>query len=415
MVKVLLQVNRPSREAGFTALELLVTAAIMVSVMSLVLTAVDMNANVTLVQTDVADVQQSIRVAQRDMQRMVRMAGRGGLPRPVSVVVEQDVTDGTMIGTVDPDTREVLPETDILTVRGVFNSPLFRVDASDGSTFSVAGEDATLVIDDRTKSAFHQPLDALHDLVAADDTVGPEAILIVSRQSDTLYAIVELAGITFTNTVLDIQNQAVNVERATLTLKVGGAGHVPAYLSLSPGGIFPPTLTSALFVAVVEEYSFYIREDHSIPGDDTSPLSPKLTRARMVPGTGLPHPGAPDNIAIDIADNIFDFQVALGIDLDGDGLVDVEDEGGTPLAYDSDEWLWNDAGDNLALPWATSSLRQVRLSILGQTATADRQYVSQAIDSFENRDYSEDVVPLDPSTRRYRRRILQSAVDLRNL
>ena len=200
-----------------------------------------------------------------------------------------------------------------------------------------------------------------------------------------------------------------------MNLKIGGGTHVSEYLALSPGGVFPATLTSALFIGVLEEHRFYIREDYSIPGDDTSPLSPKLTRARMVPGTNLMHPGAADNIAIDIADNIFDLQIALGIDLDADGLVDVEDAGGNPLDTDSDEWLWNDDGDNLALAWNTSTLRHVRLTVLGQTLAADRQYVSEAIDTLENRDYSEEEIPTDPSTRRYRRRILQSTVDLRNL
>ena len=45
---------------------------------------------------------------------------------------------------------------------------------------------------------------------------------------------------------------------------------------------------------------------------------------------------------IDIADNIFDLQVALGIDLDNDGRIDIEDGGGVPLAANADEWLWND-------------------------------------------------------------------------
>ena len=417
MGKVLVKPKKSSREAGFTFLELLVTAAIMVSVMTLVLTAVDMNANVTRVQTDVSDLQQSIRVGQRDMQRVVRMAGRGGLQRPVSVVVDQDVMDGTTVGSMPPDQRDVMPETDILTVRGVFNSPIFRVDTADTATFSVVGEDATLVIDAVTKSAFDQPLDALHDLVAADSTVAPEAILLVGRQGDAVYAVVQLAGIAFSTTVLDIQNQAVSVERATLNLKVGGStGHVPAYLTLSPGGIFPPTLTSVLFAAVVEEHRFYVREDFSIPNDNTSPLSPKLSRARMVPGTDLPYPPAADNVAIDIADNIFDLQIALGIDLDNNGIVDVEDGVGNPLAADSDEWRWNDEGDDPAdTTWDGFTLRQVRLSLLGQGAAADRQYVSEALTTFENRDYSELAVPLDPSLRRYRRRTLQSTVDLRNL
>ena len=49
---------------------------------------------------------------------------------------------------------------------------------------------------------------------------------------------------------------------------------------------------------------------------------------------------------IDIADNVFDLQVALGVDLDGDGRVDIEDAGGEALATNADEWLWNDPADD---------------------------------------------------------------------
>ena len=73
------------REAGFTLIELLITLTITVAIMTVVLTAVDLNANITRVQSDVSDLQQSTRVAQRDMQRIVRMAGRGGLPRTQAI------------------------------------------------------------------------------------------------------------------------------------------------------------------------------------------------------------------------------------------------------------------------------------------------------------------------------------------
>jgi hypothetical protein len=60
----------------------------------------------------------------------------------------------------------------------------------------------------------------------------------------------------------------------------------------------------------------------------------------------------------------------------------------------------------------------VRLTILGQSETGDRQYISPALDRLENRIYDEPAVPTDGgeiAARRYRRRMLQSTVDLRNL
>jgi hypothetical protein len=176
------------------------------------------------------------------------------------------------------------------------------------------------------------------------------------------------------------------------------------------------------FASVLEEFRYYVREDYSIPGDDTSPLSPKLSRARMVPGTNLVHPEE-GSVAIDIADGVFDLQLAMGIDLDADGEIDQFDPDGAPLVGDADEWLWNHEADDPddapgAGDWNASTLRLMRLTFLGQAGRPDREYIAPAIESIENRDYSELVVPTvggDIAERRYRRRMLQSVLDLRNL
>src|SRR6185503_430018 len=159
-----------------------------------VLTAVDLNANITRVQSDVSDLQQSTRVAQRDMQRLVRMAGRGGLPRARAIVVppQPEADDRTIGG------ENVVDDTDTLTIRGAFSSPVFRVDASDPTTFVKAGNTATLKIDSVTKSAFEQPLSALHALYNDDtDTTTPEAVLLVGAQGDAVYAAVEMTDLSF--------------------------------------------------------------------------------------------------------------------------------------------------------------------------------------------------------------------------
>ena len=169
-------------------------------------------------------------------------------------------------------------------------------------------------------------------------------------------------------------------------------------------------------MAILEEYKFFVREDFSIPGEETSRPSPKLARARMIPGSpNLLH----EDGVIDIADNVFDLQVAFGIDLDGDGRVNIDDGAGAALATNADEWRWNDPADDPdPLVWDAASLQHVRLTIVGQAQTADRQYVSPAMENIEDREYNEASIPAegaDLADRRYRRRILQSTIDLRNL
>ena len=414
-----LRSNVDRREAGFTLIELLITLTITVAIMTVVLTAVDLNANITRVQSDVSDVQQSTRVAQRDMQRIVRMVGRGGLPRAQAVSVVQGEEGIELEVGTGADAEDVVDETDVLTVRGAFTSPVFRIDASDPTTFVENGDTATLQIDSVTKSAFDQPLNALHGLLDEDNSPIPEAILLIGSQGEAVFAVVEMTNIEFDPDVpLDIQNQSREVERATLTLSIKAAagGNAPHYLQISsqPGTEIPTNLNSIAFAAILEEYQFFIREDFAIPGDATSRPSPKLARARMVPGgPNLLHP---DGI-IDIADNVFDLQVAFGIDVDGDGRIDIDDGAGTMLATNADEWRWNDPADAPGdLDWP-GSLQHVRLTIVGQAQTADRQYVSPAMADLENRVYDESSLPQDQALedRRYRRRILQSSIDLRNL
>jgi type II secretory pathway pseudopilin PulG len=389
------------REAGFTLIELLITLTITVAILTVVLTAVDLNANITRVQSDVSDVQQSTRVAQRDMQRIVRMVGRGGLPRAQAIVATQGVV-GTQVGG-----KNALDETDVLTVRGTFTSPVFRIDASDPTTFSKVGNEATLLIDEVTRSAFDQPLDKLHDIEPG------EAILLIGSQGEAVYAAVSLIEITFSDVTLDVQNQSRQVERATLKLSIASDPDGVLQITSAPTpGDFPANLDSVAFASVLEEYQFFVREDFAIPDDPTSRPSPKLARARMLPGTDDLHPDG----VIDIADNVFDLQVAFGIDLDGNGRID-DENGATPLAASADEWRWNHVDDDPDdLAW-DRSLQHVRLTIIGQAQTGDRQYVSPAMDSIENRVYDEDPAPEAEALadRRYRRRLLQSTIDLRNL
>jgi len=403
-----------SGEGGFTVLELVISVSLVAAVMTIVLTAFDLNSTLSRVQQDVSELQQSVRIAQRDIAHNARMAGRGGLPRPLSIVVTQGVAPGTTIGT-GADEETILEGTDVLTIRGTFESPIYKVNGGDEDTFVVDGTTATLLIDDLTTSGFEQSLDRLTDLISGG-SVDPEPILLVSRQSDAVYAVVELASLVVAEAQLPY---GAVVNRATLTLNINPAEgtHTAQYLALSSGGGFPAALTSVGSASVLEEFRYYIREDYSIPGDDTSPLSPKLARARMIPGTEIVHPDE-GSVAIDIADGIFDLQLALGIDLDTDGVIDTLDAGGDPLALDADEWLWNHVDDDEGLGWDAATLRLVRLTFLGQAGRADRQYISPAIASIENREYNEDAVPAlgaDIVERRYRRRQLQSVVDLRNL
>ena len=402
--------QRRTSESGFSVVELLVAFTIVVIVMTIVYLTLDLNSNIARVQVSVSELQQSLRYGQREMARRVRMTGRSGLPRPLAIAVQQNVPAGTAVAGVD-----VVEGTDVLTIRGSFSSPIFRVDAGDATTFQITGSTAQVIVDSVTKSGFSQPVDALLDAGAED------ALVIVSRQADAVWAVVELASVSVEQGLaVEIQNQTITVDRATLTVNIepGTGTHTADYLALSAGGVFPPNLTSALFVAVLEEYRYFVQEEFSVPGDRNSLATPKLVLARMTPGTELVYQGDAALASQDIAENVLDLQVALGIDLDGDGrILAVEDEAGNPVTDDVDEWLYNHADDDDTLPWDLAPLQYLRVSMLARTTIPDRQYISPPIIAHLDRQYGEAAVPSVAGLidRRFRRRQLENLIDLRNI
>ncbi|HEX5758529.1 MAG TPA: PilW family protein [Thermoanaerobaculia bacterium] len=401
------------RQAGFTVAELLVTLGVTVILMLGVLALFDFNNRVARVQTHLADMQQSLRVAQYDMVRLVRMAGRGGLPAseptglaprhlPTGVAVEvaDDVPAETFILPAVPSTR-VLAGTDVLTVRGIVTSPLYQIDITAAGVLLLNPDDqnptdGTLVIRDQSPTGVPQTLQPLKDAIDANR---PEALLLVSPLDDTIFAVVELVP----------AGSSVAGGQATLNFRVSGSAEADAMGLLSRGGRFPAGMRVA-YAGILEEYRFYVREEHVVAADLASDLAPKLSRARFLPGTNLVYGGDSSNAAVDVADNIMDLQVALGVDLDGDGVVQ-------DLGTAADEWLFNH-GDDMDLParWQVdpARLHYLRIGTLVQTDRRDPQYQAPLLVRLENRDYGPTTFN-SRENRMFRRRTLQTVIDLRNV
>ena len=115
-----------------------------------------------------------------------------------------------------------------------------------------------------------------------------------------------------------------------------------------------------------------------------------------------------------------DLQVTLGIDLDQDGIIDPEADPAVPA---TDEWLFNDASEASDLPatkiaWQDRLLFYLRVNTLARTDRPDLDYVSEPLDTIEDRDWNEPAVPGSDQARRermHRRRLMQTTIDLRNL
>jgi hypothetical protein len=400
------------RQAGFTLVELLVSLFVTVILLLGVLALFDFNNRIARVQTHLADIQQSLRVAQYDIVRLVRMAGRGGLPASepaglaprhlptgVAVSVRDDVPPATFMLPAQPATR-ILEGTDVLTVRGVISAPLYQINTTAIGVLTLTPDpqnptDGTLVIQDHSPTGVPQTLQPLKDAIDANR---PEALLLVSPLDDANFAVVELVP----------AGSSVADGQATLNFRVTGSAESNAMGLLSSGGRFPPNLRVA-YAGILEEYRFYVREEHVEPANLASDLAPKLSRARFLPGTEIVYAGEEANAAVDVADNIMDLQVALGVDLDGDGLIE-------DLGTAADEWLFNHE-DDMDAPerWQVNPARlhYVRVATLVQTDRRDPQYQGPLLVQLENRVY--DTSFNTRESRMYRRRTLQTVVDLRNV
>lgn len=418
-----------TREAGFTLFEISLTMFIIIVVMAGVLKMFDVNSDLARVQTHVANMQQSLRVAQYDMIRNVRMTARGPLPQGrlaaqpgedeldgLGLTVRNNVAAAEHIANGDTDSPLIAEGTDVLTIRGVLNGSLYQFNPA-GGAFALDNPttptEGTLTIIDTTPTGLPQDLRSLAD--AVDLTTGtnvpeahPEALIVVSPLDDFIFSIVELdnqSSYTETGGV---------VTQVDLSFKITGGVRTDDYQAFAP---YPIRLQTASFAGVLEEYRYYIRELHEVPGDPTSRLSPRLSRARFYPGTEIPHREAEASYAADIADNILDLQVSLGIDTDNDGLVLEVPDG-------DDDWLYNSADDDDedAAKWVgiapdLSKLFYVRINTLARTDRQDRGFLADLLDIVEDKNYS--AAPgselNNADQRAFRRRWMQTTIDTRNV
>jgi hypothetical protein len=417
---------------------MVVTLAIFSMVVLAILGMIDINGRIARVEGRVTDLQQSLRIGQQDVVRLVRMAARGGLPLalfPDTGYAGKQLPAGLAIEIADnaaADTRiagsaeaPVLQGTDAITVRGVF-STLYQSNSL-GAGFSLTDsnndgvpEKGTLILSGTSPTGVTQDLKTLADAIDATRAGQPEAFLLVSPLDDNLFAVVEIdASSSYTRS-------GSTVVQATVRFNASGTARSDLFIKLSPGGVYPKALTTVAYSGVLEEYRYYIRDAGSLQGkiqaNQGKLLEPCLVRARLYPGTSTPYGNLAANLREEIADGVFDLQVALGVDINGDGTVS---EGSDTASRKTDEWLFNEPGDDTAAAtWngTAAAPRQVaylRITTLGRTAGADPHTRWQAplLTRIENKDYQlAPFYELNSTTqRRYRRQSQQNVVDLRNL
>jgi hypothetical protein len=404
-----MQDRRPERrpEAGFTVIEVVVALFVLVIVLVGTLALFDASNRIARTQVHIADMQQSLRIGHDEMVRMARVAARGWVinstnwkPEDQIQLAVDNAGPAVYIGNATDPEYKVEPGTDVLRIRGVIAGSMFELDVDEqnscaqqptgaGGTVGGCSMGSVEVTARRlSRSGLQQDLDQLK---RAKDDGNDFNLLVVSLQGEVARIDGEVSALSPTSGT---------PTEATLTVDATTAeGDWLAKMEEH----------HLVMMGIVEEYAFYIRENDG---------KPRLAMARFKPGTNQPYGGDPANLRQDIADDIIDLQVALGIDkytdTNLDGLIDVFDKGDGVV--DATEWFHAGVAGVGAPPalGTEGDLQLVRINTLARTQGRDFQFVSKAIDHIENHTYNE-ASTVDVIARSHRRRLLQTVLNLRNM
>jgi type II secretory pathway pseudopilin PulG len=425
----------PPRQRGFTLIEVVVATVITIEVILAALALFDFHNRLARVQGQVTDMQQSLRVAQYEMVKLTRMAGRGGLPAVVksgsygAVGVRNNVTPGSdQIAVGFSNSPKAVDGTDILIVRGAFSLPIFTLNPEGSGVLTLTGGTGTpatatggsVIVCALTPTNIAQDLTPLISAVTAAGAAGQvEPLILTGSRSDVDYAVVELnpASSVLNGNQPTCLASTANPNGVKIAFTITGDTLSNAFQQLgAASGItgLPTLMSAAATLGVLEEYRYYIRQD-ATPNALGDPVR-HLSRARMYPGTETPYYNSPTNLQVDVADNLLDLQVALGVDTNGDGLIT---EGGTGIPPSTlpptttDEWIYNVAGDP---PFPVAApLREVRINTIATTGNPDPRYQGPKLTQVEDHTYVAADFPNTFHGRCYRHRLLTTVVGLRNL
>ncbi len=400
---------RPA-ERGFTLIELLTSTAIAVFLVIIVLDVFEASSRINRVQSDLADIQQSQRIVQSEVVRLAAMAGRGGLPagpppNGIALAVRNNVTGSEHINPGDVTTPEIREGSDVLTIRGVFSSPIYQISyGSDGEASDFALDDAnpslatagTVTVRATSRTSIPQDLGPLKQAI---NNGYHEALILTHPLNSQIYGIVEL----------DPDSSVVNDDSVVVAFLISGGTFTDLYVPQSAGGGYPPELNNAAFLGIVEEYRYFVREQEV--GGEPFPV---LARARTYPWTVTPYAGLEANWGLEIADNAYDQQVSYGIDTNDDGVAADGNVNGTDTSVD--EYLFNATGDDASnVAWRNGVMSYLRVTTLVRGDRADNRYEAPLLNAIEDHEYDTADPFNSAEERMFRRRIVTTTVDLRNL
>lgn len=308
---------RTSSNRGFTLVEIMVASAVLAMFMVGILNLLDTSTRISQVETELADTQENVRFATYHIMRTARMIGGGGMPVAganasgdhwVTAELISNASSSSLMIPGYPQAINVLPGSDVLTLRGFFEiSPLFT-NPKDMWT----GSQEVTIFEENLAGESYNDLGAF----TAGALVG-RGLVFMGRGG---YGVGEVTG-------ASLEGEAPN---RRLVLDYGAGDDLWPDLNVEPAASFPPG-PQIFRIGVLESYTYYV-DDRNV-----------LMRLRLT-GSGAP----PEPVAV----NIGGLQVALGVDTTDDGISEVTD------------WVNNPAGPSDVID---DDVLAMRITVLGRT------------------------------------------------
>jgi|GEM_PF-6499226 len=448
-------------EAGFSLLELVIAMFILTEVMGAILLLFTGLSDIARAQTNIAEVQQSQRISHRNLTQIIREAGLGGLPVTVAgpqgapgvfpdglaIALRDNVpADSRILPTVATSDR-VLEGSDVLIVRGVFSTPVYYLtpqvetrDVANPLTSLLTGAAEPFLLSGRQLVIPARFLLVTQDFQPLIDalTAQPRRLLIVrDLLNPQSYGLLETTGIAQLPAASPAGNLTLNVTFSDSADALFYAELVPPRpgsfsVQLGAGSVPFPKRIGA--VGMLDEFRYYIRPDEGRQmglGDRSTTIpTPMLSRISVLPETDVQIGNR-----LDIADRIFDLQIAVGIDTSPEcppvctpatpltrGVIAEDGTAGDEVFFNHPA----DAPGNLPSFVQSSTGRPefqfVRLTTLQLAGRIERGHVGTPIGQIEDRirrldevTFGSGIFSYSNSLRNYRRRLLSTVVDLRNL
>ncbi len=311
---------------GFTLVELLVAFAVFAVLMISVLQLLDSSTQISKTESNLSDVQESVRFSTYHLLRIARMAGVGAGTDDTASTSDQPpaigsyLNNGTSVVKLAADVlnnttnftdrlgnnHNTLANQDVLLLRGYFDSDLYFADVVGSSIVS------SIKIEAITGGGVSQVLRL------------PSLNQGVLLEGQGRFAVATVAA----GSAIAAGEMTVNLDTS------GGGGIAGEWLGLNPNGTFVPP-PHVYKVAFLDTYMFFVGTDNI------------LYRWRMS--------SSGDSAGEPVATDIGGFQVALGLDIDHDGGLD--------------EWIFDTAGETLPsdalLPGY--SVVALRMTVFGQS------------------------------------------------